>query len=262
MATTACIAAVAQYTLIKINYPWGNVPETTGQFVTRCLMISTIVTFVALRYFYVHQQWKQRIELESQARIDALQARIRPHFLFNSMNIIASLIHSQPDKAEQAVEDLSDLFRATLRDTGSMVTLAEEWRLCCNYLRIEGLRLGSRLSMEVDLSGVPQDAAIPMLTLQPLVENAIYHGIQPLEKGGTIKAFGEMQGNLVCISLSNPVSKSSDERGSHSHGNKMALANIRHRLNLLFGTPARLDVNITPDEFEIKVIFPYLKGRL
>src|SRR5579872_6568849 len=119
MATTALIAAAAQYMMIKINYQWGSVPETIGQFVTRCLMISSIFTLVALRYFYVQQQWKQRIELESQARVDALQARIRPHFLFNSMNIIASLIHSAPNKAEQAVEDISELFRATLRDTGS-----------------------------------------------------------------------------------------------------------------------------------------------
>ena len=109
------------------------------------MLISAIIALVALRYFYILQQWSVRIELESQARVEALQSRIRPHFLFNSMNITASLIRTRPAQAEQAVEDLSDLFRATLRDSGSMVPLSEEWRLCENYLRIEGLRLGIAL---------------------------------------------------------------------------------------------------------------------
>ncbi|MFI4938132.1 MAG: sensor histidine kinase, partial [Candidatus Berkiellales bacterium] len=251
VVTTAIISACAQYLMIKINYQWGNRPETIGEFVFRCVSISAIFTFVALRYFYIVQQWKQRIELESQARVDALQARIRPHFLFNSMNIIASLIQTEPRLAEQAVEDLAEIFRATLKDKGSMVPLSEEWILCRNYLRIEGLRLGERLTLEANLSGVPQDAAIPMLTLQPLMENAIYHGIQSLEKGGTIKVVGAMEGNLVCITISNPVPPISQK--SPSQGNKMAMANIRHRLNLLFGSHAELTVNVTPEQYEVKV---------
>ncbi len=258
--TTAVIAFCAQYFMIKINYQWGSTPETIGQFVTRCVSISAILSLVALRYFYVQQQWKQRIELESQARVEALQSRIRPHFLFNSMNIIASLIITDPLKAEQAVEDLSEIFRATLRDTGSMVPLSEEWILCRNYLRIEGLRLGDRLTVESDLSKVPEDAAIPMLTLQPLMENAIYHGIQALENGGTIKVIGEMQENLVCIKISNPVPPPSLRRASG--GNQIAMANIGHRLNLLFGSHAKLKVNATPQEYEVTLIFPYLKSGM
>ena len=200
------------------------------------------------------------MKLESEARIQALQSRIRPHFLFNSMNIIASLIVTEPQKAEQAVEDLSEIFRATLRDTGSMVPLSEEWILCRNYLRIEGLRLGERLTLEADLSKVPEDAAIPMLTLQPLMENAIYHGIQALENGGTIKVIGEMQENLVCIKISNPVPPPSLRRASG--GNQIAMANIGHRLNLLFGSHAKLKVNATPQEYEVTLIFPYLKSGM
>jgi len=257
--TTVIIAVCAQYFLIQINYQWGSVPETLGQFVFRCTAISGILSLVALRYFYVQQQWKQRIELESQARIDALQARIRPHFLFNSMNIIASLIRKEPDLAEQAVEDLSELFRASLRQSGSMVPLSEEWILCRNYLRIEGLRLGDRLTLNVDLSGVPQDAAIPMLTLQPLVENSIYHGIQPLAEGGTISVKGEMRGNIVHICIQNPVSKA---RGVKTHGNQIAMGNIRHRLNLLFGSHAKLVVASLDDVYEVVVSFPYIKGGI
>lgn len=258
VTTTGVIAAGAQYFMMRIQYQWGSTPETISQFVIRCVCISAIMAFVALRYFYVQQQWKQRIELESQARVEALQARIRPHFLFNSMNIIASLIQPQPKLAEQAVEDLSEIFRATLKDKGSMVPLSEEWILCRNYLRIEGLRLGERLTLEADLSRVPQDAAIPMLTLQPLMENAIYHGIQPLEKGGTVKVTAEMNGNLVSIRVSNPVPPLSQPKPPQ--GNKIAMANIRHRLNLLFGSHAKLKINQTADEYEVILTFPYLKS--
>lgn len=256
---TAVIAAFAQYFLIRIGYQWGTHPETVTQFVTRCVMISAIITFVALRYFYVQQQWKQRIELESQARVEALQAKIRPHFLFNSMNIIASLIRIKPQDAERAVEDLSDLFRATLRDPGSMVSLTEEWKLCENYLRLEALRLKNRLILDIDLSNVPKDAAIPMLTLQPLVENAIYHGIQPLPKGGTIKVTGHMVGNNIVIKLSNPVPTTNNDRTT---GNKIAVANIGHRLNLLFGSQAKLDAEATEDAYEVKVTFPYMHSGI
>lgn len=257
VVTTAVFAAVGQTLLLKINYQWGSHPATIEEFVIRCVFISGIIAFIALRYFYVQQQWKQKIELESQARVEALQSRIRPHFLFNSMNIIASLIPTKPKLAEQAVEDLSEIFRSTLRDTASMVSLAEEWNLCRNYLRIEGLRLGERLKVEEDLKSVPQDAAIPMLTLQPLVENAIYHGIQPLEQGGTIKVLGQMQENMVSIHLSNPVP--SHTQIKTQQGNRIAMANIAHRLNLLFGSHARLKINATPTEYEVTITFPYLR---
>lgn len=256
--TTALISSLAQYFMILTHYQWGSHPDTIDGFIFRCVSISAILALVVLRYFYVRQQWRQRIELESQARIEALQARIRPHFLFNSMNIIASLIEIQPKLAEQAVEDLSEIFRATLKDSGSTVPLSQEWALCRNYLRIEGLRLGDRLQVDVDLSAVPEDAGIPMLTLQPLVENAVYHGIQPLSKGGTIKIQGEMDGNTVCISLSNPVPSSNQQKAPQ--GNQIAVANIRHRLNLLFGGAAELKVNSTKESYEVILRFPYLKS--
>lgn len=255
---TGLIAAGAQFFMIKINYQWGSAPETIGQFVTRCVAINALIALIALRYFYVQQQWKRRIQLESEAQIEALQARIRPHFLFNSMNIIASLIRSHPNLAEQAVEDLSELFRATLQEKASMVPLTQELALCHHYLRIEKLRLGDRLTVVTDLSLLPQDALIPMLTLQPLVENAIYHGIQPLEKGGAIQIVGEIQGTSLTVCVTNPVSTSS----SRHTGNKIAMVNIVHRLNLLFGNRAKLKVNATFEQYEVKLFFPYLKSGI
>lgn len=257
LMVTFGVAHIAQSFLITFHYQWGNSEQTLQDFVPRCLLISAIIALVALRYFYVQQQWKIQIKLESEARIDALQARIKPHFLFNSMNIIASLIHSKPMQAEQAVEDLSELFRATLRDTGSLVSLSTEWALCENYLRIEGLRLGGRMKIEGDLSAIPQDASIPMLTLQPLVENAIYHGIQPIPEGGTIHISASRNENELEIKLKNPLAR--NQAASVVKGNRIAMGNIKNRLNLLFGNSASVKVNQTADSYEVILTFPYVK---
>ena len=148
------------------------------------VLIAAIISGLVMRYFYVQEQLRVKDRAELKSRIQALQSRIRPHFLFNSMNIIATLIRIDPDAAEQAVEDLSSLFRASLKDSGSEVTLAEELALCERYIRIEQLRLGERLGVEWRIELEPESVALPLLTLQPLLENAIYHGIQPLTGGG------------------------------------------------------------------------------
>ena len=136
------------------------------------------------------EQWQERVEAASKAQVDALQARIRPHFLFNSMNTIASLIRTRPAEAERTVEDLSDLFRAALGSAETPGTLGEELDLMDHYLRIEKLRLGDRLRVEIEADELPRDLPLPRLLLQPLVENAIYHGVQPLADGGTIRIAG------------------------------------------------------------------------
>lgn len=254
---TGVIAAIGQQLMVTLGYQWGVSPETTSHFLIRCILISAIITMVVLRYFYVQQQWKQRIHLESQARIQALQARIRPHFLFNSMNIIASLISSQPKLAEQAVEDLSELFRATLRDSGSLVPFSEEWMICSNYLRIEGLRLGDRLNVVASIENVPLDAMVPMLTLQPLVENAIYHGIQALAQGGTIEITGKLEASFLKIHLKNPMPRRIT--GRITQGNKIAMENILNRLNLLFGSQASLETTISEGYFEVLLTLPYVR---
>ncbi|HEY3699908.1 MAG TPA: histidine kinase, partial [Spongiibacteraceae bacterium] len=155
------------------------------------LLISAVLAGIALRYFYLAQELRQRQRAELEARIQALQSRIRPHFLFNSMNSIASLIGSDATAAEAAIEDLATLFRATLSQISTQVTLDEELDLCRRYLRIEQLRLGSRLQLEWQTEKLPGRLPIPSLSVQPLLENAVYHGIQVLPQGGCIQIYGE-----------------------------------------------------------------------
>ncbi|MFP5441587.1 MAG: sensor histidine kinase [Gammaproteobacteria bacterium] len=213
-------------------------PTTTT--VVSHVLIAAIIGGLIMRYFYVQEQLRLQQEAELKARIQALQSRIRPHFLFNSMNIIASLIVTDPDTAESVVEDLSDLFRASLHDAGSEVTLAHELDLCRRYVRIEQLRLGSRLRVEWQLGDAPlAELRIPLLTLQPLLENAIYHGVQPLPEGGTVTVSVAYRDGQVRIEVENPVTEAPAET-SH-RGNRMAMDNIRHRLRAMYGPGAGIE---------------------
>ncbi len=204
------------------------------------LIIAGIITALALRYFHVQQQLRAQEQSELESRIQALQSRIRPHFLFNSMNIIASLIATDPDTAETVVEDLSELFRASLNDVGNQVLLSEELDLCERYVRIESLRLGDRLKLDWQVGEPHKPVKIPMLTLQPLLENAIYHGIQPLPEGGTIAVRIWFEQDRVNVEIENPMPPESQR--SQSEGNRMALNNIRGRLHVLYGNRAEFSV--------------------
>ena len=166
--------------------PLQAVTHSHDEFMLSSLAIAAIVSAVVLRYFYVQFQWKARVESENQARLQALQSRIRPHFLFNSMNTIASLARSDPALAEQVTEDLAALFRVSLADAQVSGTVGQEMELCRQYLRIEGVRLGERLKVTLDVDALPDNASLPTLTLQPLVENAVYHGVEPSPDGGDI----------------------------------------------------------------------------
>lgn len=224
-------------------------------FLLRNLAISAIVSAVALRYFYVQHQWKRNIESEAQARIQALQSRIRPHFLFNSLNSIASLTRSHPHQAESAVMDLADLFRGSLREARLRVPLSEEFDLCHKYLRIEKLRLGERLSLRWETSELPQDALLPALTLQPLLENAIYHGIEPLACGGEIVISGTLQQNMIHVSISNPLGTDT----GRPTGNRIAVDNVRQRLQAFYGERGELIAeNVSPQLHVVHLRFPYL----
>lgn len=225
----------------------------------RQLAIAGIITGMVLRYFYVQQRLRDQERSELQARIQALQSRIRPHFLFNSMNIIASLIAVDPDTAESVVEDLSALFRASLNDVGNQVKLSEELALCKRYVRIEGLRLGDRLEMDWQIEDVPAQLRVPLLTLQPLLENAIYHGIQPLPEGGKITLRLWYEEERVNVAISNPVPDQSLRDGARSatEGNRMALNNIRSRLEVLYGSTAKLATLEEDNRFVTTLSYPY-----
>lgn len=199
------------------------------------LLVSAVLSGIGLRYLYVAQQLRERQGAELTARVEALQARIRPHFLFNTMNSIASLIGSDPVAAEAAVEDLATLFRATLAQSSAEVPLADELALCDRYLRIEQLRLGERLRIEWHMDAVPTDVPIPSLSLQPLLENAVYHGIQARPQGGVVRIEGEYRDRWVRIAVSNPLPEGEQRR---REGNRMALDNIARRLQALYGADA------------------------
>jgi len=229
------------------------------QFLAKNLAVTAIVAAVALRYFYVQHQWRSQVQSEAKARIQALQSRIRPHFLFNSMNTIASLTRSSPDLAEQVTEDLADLFRASLGDASVPVTLARELEVCRQYLRIEEQRLGARVSIEFEVDGVPGDALVPGLTLQPLAENAVYHGIEPAEQGGFIHVGGKQVDGAIVLSVTNSL-PGSDARSARA-GNQMAQDNVEQRLRAFFGTDAGLEVASEDGEYSVHLRIPYLKER-
>ncbi len=222
-------------------------------FVGRTFAISAIVIALAMRYLYVSSEWRRSIVLEAQARISALQALIRPHFLFNSMNTIASLTRSDPRQAEEAVEDLSDLLRANLGASKDRSTLKEEFEIAAIYQRIEKLRLGDRLNIRWDVAELPMRATIPSLTIQPLIENSIYHGIELLPDGGEVVVSGRKDEDHLEISVSNPVAK--DAR-SRKGGNKMAMSNIRQRYELAYGNQATVDVDDREERFTVRLRFP------
>ncbi len=230
-------------------------PDERWGFLLRNLGICGIVTAMLLRYFFATHQWRRHVRAEARSRINALQARIRPHFLFNSMNTIASLTRTSPKLAEEAVEDLADLFRATLKDSARPLRLKEELELSRMYQRIEALRLGSRLSVNWDVAGLPMRALVPSLTIQPLLENAIYHGVEPLDGGGTVEVKGWVEGSDVAISVANPVAVG--ERRISREGNRLALENIRQRLRLAYGDRGRVEVDESPDRYEVTLRFPY-----
>jgi two-component system sensor histidine kinase AlgZ len=233
----------------------GNIfPDDHRSLLIRTLGMASIVAVVMLRYFYVNFQWQRNVEMEARARVHALQARIRPHFLFNSMNTIASLTRSNPEQAEEAIEDLSDLFRVSLSDSRQRIPLKEELEVSRIYQRIEQLRLGERLRVRWMVSELPMRALVPGLLIQPLLENAIYHGIEPLPEGGEVLIEGMLHKNQMQIRISNPLP---EEEPQHGHrGNQQALANVKQRLELAYPGEASVNVEQTPGRYQITLLFP------
>jgi len=247
------VLAVVTYELTVRFAEAVIIDDTRAGFIMRTFAISSIVIALAMRYLYVSSEWRRSIVLEAQARISALQALIRPHFLFNSMNTIASLTRSNPKQAEEAIEDLADLLRANLSAPKDRTTLKEELEVAAIYQRIEKLRLGDRLSVRWDIDELPMRALIPSLTIQPLLENAIYHGIELLPEGGEVKVIGRRINDDLRISIRNPVAP---DRARKKEGNKMAMANIRQRFELAYGSRATVNVEETDSEYKVQLQFP------
>jgi two-component system sensor histidine kinase AlgZ len=239
-----CVAALGASLLFQVGRGLGMMPGLASvdpaRFVLSCSALTGLIGAVALRYAYVQEQWRQQVRAQAKAEVDALQARIRPHFLFNSMNTIASLVRSDPNKAERAVEDLSDLFRAALGAGEGESTLAEEVELVERFLAIEALRLGDRLQVRWRREEpLPWDLKLPRLVLQPMVENAIIHGIARLADGGPIDIGLRAQGKTLHVSVGNPCPPA-DVGNVHGNVNGHAQRSIEHRLRYRVGPTASM----------------------
>ena len=230
----------------------GNA-DLDGWWLVRNLLVTTVISGILLRYFYLQQQLRLRERAELNARIESLRSRIRPHFLFNTMNSIASLIGSRPEEAEQVVEDLSELFRASLVEGNDRATLADELHLCELYLRIEQLRLGERMRLRWELDDQAMRCPLPALLLQPLVENAVYHGVARLPDGGEILIRTEASEEAVSILVRNPTPVDNDHDSS---GHRMALDNIRQRLDAHYQDQALLELVRDDGAFEVRLRIP------
>lgn len=250
LALTAIFSVVAEWVLMKDA--WGT--QQWGA-LGRNLVIAAVMSGIAFRYFFLQHRLRRQEQAELNSRIQALQSRIRPHFLFNSMNIIASLISIDPETAEEVVEDLSVLFRASLNDSSNQpVSLAEELDLCEKYVHIESLRLDERLAVEWHVNVDTWQVRIPLLTLQPLIENAIYHGIQPNPAGGVVEIRIDANDGMLKIEITNPRAP---DGFSHQSGNRMALDNIRGRLEAIYGADASVSTDQDETTFSTKIAYPW-----
>ena len=221
----------------------------------KSVLIAAIFSGILLRYLYLQQQLSNQQQAELQSRLQSLQSRIRPHFLFNSMNTIASLISIDPVAAEKAVENLSDLFRGNLQDAG-LVPLADEIALCRRYIDIEQMRLADRLEMVWNIQEPITNMQVPSLFLQPLIENAIYHGIQRLTRGGKVVLSITEAHEHIYIHIENPIpvlAASETDRGHH-----IALANIEHRLQLHYKNKAQMktEKDERNKQFIVDIVLP------
>ena len=221
----------------------------------RILALTALVVVTLLGYMRLRA--KAFSPALTEARLQALQARIRPHFLFNSLNAVLSLIRRDPKRAELALEDLADLFRVLMSDGRKFVRLAEEIALLERYASIEQLRLGERLRIVWEIDNAPQDALLPPLVLQPLLENAVYHGVEPGTGPGEVLVHIEGRGKRVLVRMVNPF------HPDHAHrpGNRMALENLRERLQLFFDAEARMDMRVAESRFEVEIEFPHITER-
>ena len=210
VALSAAVAALGAAILFAIDGALGYrlVPAGVGmvRFSIGSAAVAALIVAVVLRYLYAVDRWQAQVRASARAQADALQARIRPHFLFNSMNTIAGLVRRDPAVAERAVLDLSDLFRAALGAGEGDSTLEEEVALAERYLAIEELRLGPRLQVRWDRrEPLPWDLPLPRLVLQPLVENAVLHGISRLPAGGTLEIGLDANGDALRLWVRNPA---------------------------------------------------------
>ena len=250
---TGCAAVMALVLLVTVMLHAGvtailsEPPAELG----RMLLLAALIGAGLLGYFRLLARAYSPALAE--ARLQALQARIRPHFLFNSLNAVLALIRRDPKRAERSLEDLADLFRTLMSDARQFVRLEDEIALLERYAEIEQLRLGERLRLTWELDTAPSDALLPPLVLQPLLENAVYHGVEPGTGAGEVLVRIERRGDRVLARIENPYV----EEQQHRAGNRMALENIRERLALFFDAEARIETRTSDGRYRVEIEMPY-----
>lgn len=251
--------AITAVGAIALALGWRALLQTWGLSVPPPLVVivATLAVWGAVAAYFDWRHHRLSPAL-SEARLQALQSRMRPHFLFNSLNSVLALIRRDPARAEAMLEDLAELYRALLAEPRTLVPLREELALARAYLAVEQVRLGDRLRVAWHVDTAPADALLPPLTLQPLVENAVRHGVEPRPDGAclTVEAFRD-DDHLVLF-VRNPLPPA--DATTHGHG--LALANLRERLDLHYDAEARLRVYESEGEFCVQVRLPIRAGAL
>ena len=251
----ALITALVAWLLASVSLQVDAAGQSVALWVVSRAIVAAAIA--AAMYEYFRLRARAYAPSFSEARLQALQARIRPHFLFNSLNTVLGLIRTDPRLAEHTLENLADLFRVFMRDARELVPLDDEVITCKEYLAIEQLRLSNRLKVVWDIEEMPGDALLPSLLLQPLLENAIHHGIEPRVDEGVIAIRITRPGDRVRVEIDNPISATPAVRP----GNQMALSNVRERLMLLYDMEAELKTGPQGDRFRLHLEFPYRKER-
>ncbi len=219
-------------------------------------VVSAITGLVALRYFYLRYETEKTMEAEAHAQLIALQARIKPHFLFNCMNTILGLMRAEPRLAEKMLENLAELMRTGLSNVNMLVQFSEETMLTNRYIEMEQLRFSERLQVKCDFDEIPGNALVPSLSLQPLIENAIYHGIEPLPDGGIIDITGRFKDNKIHIKIVNPVPDQSQIKFKRK-GHRIAMDNVTQRLTKHFGKKATLTSFKKDNKYTVNLCIPF-----
>lgn len=258
VAIIGLISLVGYEILLRSDIGFATTPEPRYVFMFRQLIVGAVVALLVLQYFWLRHQWRQGVMAEGEARYQALQARIRPHFLFNSLNSIAALIGSRPAEAEEMIEDVAELLRAGLDARSRLVPLADELALSRAYLRIEQARLGDRLAVDWDVPESIAGSPVPLLSVQPLVENAVYHGIERLPGPGRISIRAQATDGGIAIEVGNP--RVPPDVALRSSGQRIAVDNIAQRLSLIYGEgQARLTLGEVGDRYVSRLELPRVK---
>ncbi|MDD0810649.1 histidine kinase [Curvibacter sp. RS43] len=229
--------------------PFAPSPPWLAAAMTGALLAGLLVGALVLRA-------RGRTPAATTARLAELQSRIRPHFLFNTLNSAIALVRAEPARAETLLEDLSDLFRAALLDRGETTTLAQEVQLARHYLAIEQVRFGDRLRVQWQIDPAADAARLPPLLLQPLVENAIKHGVEPSTEGGEVQVRTRLKGDRVRIDILNTLPNATLPFETRSAGHGIALANVRDRLRLLHDVEIEFSAGVRDDHYHVRITFP------